>query len=225
MIEVISNNAVTLQNKERDKSILNGLKQKLKEKEKAIANLVKAIEAGAFSPSIQSRLSNLEEEKADIEGEIAMEQIEKPFITADQVRFYLEHFRDGDLEDESYCRDIIDIFVRAVYIFDDKYYITYYYTNDPSRQAPPDGSDLKCFAPPIKNPETMRVSGFFLLSADCGENRCPVIFSVLQKRLASFGASKTKKCPPDHCGQKGVILSACFLVQAVFPVAGLNPTI
>lgn len=161
MIEVISNNAVTLQNKERDKSILNGLKQKLKEKEKAIANLVKAIEAGAFSPSIQSRLSNLEEEKADIEGEIAMEQIEKPFITADQVRFYLEHFRDGDLEDESYCRDIIDIFVRAVYIFDDKYYITYYYTNDPSRQAPPDGSDLQCFAPPKRKATKQKLCGFY----------------------------------------------------------------
>ena len=148
MIEVISNNAVVLQNKERDKSILNGLKQKLREKEKAINNLVKAIESGAFSPSIQTRLSDLEEEKADIEGEIASEQIEKPFISADQVRFYLEHFRDGDLEDKSYCHDIIDIFVRAVYIFDDKYNITYYYTNDPSHQTPPDSSDLKCFAPP-----------------------------------------------------------------------------
>jgi hypothetical protein len=163
MIEVISNNAVALQNKERDKSILNGLKQKLREKEKAINNLVKAIESGTFSPSIQSRLSDLEEEKADIEGEIAMEQIEKPFISADQVRFYLEHFRDGDLEDESYCRDIIDIFVRSVYILDDKYYVTYYYTNDPSRQVPPDSSDLKCFAPPSKKPVIMWVTGFSFL--------------------------------------------------------------
>lgn len=148
MIEVISNNAVSLQIKEHDNSILNGLKQKLRTKERAISNLVKAIEAGAFSPSIQTRLSFLEEEKADIEGEIAAEQIEKPFISAEQVRFYLEHFRDGDINDEAYCRDMIDIFVRAVYIFDDKYCITYYYTNDPSRQAPPNNSDLKCFAPP-----------------------------------------------------------------------------
>lgn len=36
----------------------------------------------------------------------------------------LEHFRNGDLKDESYCRNIIDIVVRAVFIFDDKYYIT-----------------------------------------------------------------------------------------------------
>lgn len=105
--------------------------------------MVKAIEVGAFSPSIQSRLSTLEEEKADIEGEIAVEQIEKPFIVADQVRFYLEHFRDGDIKDESYCRDIIDVFVRAVYIFDDKYCITYVYTNDPNRQASSNSSDLK----------------------------------------------------------------------------------
>ncbi len=148
MIDVISQNAVTLQNKERDKSILNGLKQQLKEKEKAIANLVTAIEAGTFSPSIQSRLSALEEEKADIEGEIAVERIEKPFIAADQVRFYLKHFRDGDIHDKSYCRNIIDVFVRAVYIFDDKYCITYFYTNDPSRQAPPNKSDLEYLAPP-----------------------------------------------------------------------------
>lgn len=148
MIEVISNNAVDLQNREQDKSILNGLKQRLREKEKAITNLVKAIEAGTFSPSIQERLSALEKEKDGIEGEIAIEQIEKPFITANQVRFYLEHFRHGDINNIAYCHDIIDVFVRAVYVFDDKYYITYYYTNDPSRQVPPNGSDLKCYAPP-----------------------------------------------------------------------------
>ena len=151
MIEVISNNAVDLQNREQDKSVLNGLKRKLKEKEKAVANLVKSIEAGTFSPSIQERLSALEKEKDGIESEIAMEQIKKPFITAEQVRFYLEHFRHGDISDEAYCRDIIDVFVRAVYVFDDKYCITYYYTNDPSRQAPPDGSDLKCYAPPTQD--------------------------------------------------------------------------
>lgn len=148
MIEVISNNAVVLQNKERDNSILNDLERKLREKEKAINNLIKAIEAGTFSPSIQANLSALEEEKADIEGEIASEKIEKPFISADQVRFYLEHFRDGDISDEGYCHDIVNIFVRAVYIFDDKYYITYYYTNDPNRQTPPTRSDLQCLVPP-----------------------------------------------------------------------------
>ena len=150
MIDVISNNAVDLQNREKDNSILNGLKRKLREKEKAITNLVKAIEAGTFSPSIQERLSALEKEKDGIEGEIALEQIKKPFITAEQVRFYLEHFRQGDIDinDKEYCQDIIDVFVRAVYVFDDKYYITYYYTNDPSQQAPPDSSDLKHFGPP-----------------------------------------------------------------------------
>ena len=121
IIEVICNNAVTLQNKERDKSILHGLKQRLNEKE-----------------------------KADIEYD-ATEQIEKPFITVEQVRFYLEQFRDGDIEDESYCRDIIDVFVRSVYIYDDKYCITYYYSQDSGFQAPPNGSDLKCFAPPTRD--------------------------------------------------------------------------
>ena len=161
MIEVISSNAVDLQNREQDKSILNGLKQKLKEKEKAISNLVKAIEAGTFSPSIQERLSALEEEKDGIEGKIAMEQIKKPFITADQVRFYLEHFRHGDIKNKSYCHDIVDTFVRAVYVFDDKYYITYYYTDDPSHQPPPDSSDLKCFAPPCMRKSVKGFPHFF----------------------------------------------------------------
>lgn len=122
---------------------------------------MKAIEAGAFSPSIQTRLSTLEKEKADIEGEIAMEQIEKPFIPAEQVRFYLEHFRDGDIKDKFYCHDIIDIFVRSVYIFDNKYYITYY-TNDPIHQAPPASSGLKCFATPNTNPHGSRAFWFVL---------------------------------------------------------------
>jgi DNA invertase Pin-like site-specific DNA recombinase len=148
MIEVISNNAVELQKKEQSEGVIKELKQKLKEKEKAISNLIKAVEAGMFSPSIRARISSLEDEKACLEGEIAKEQIEKPFITSNQVKFYLEHFRNGNTNDTKYCRDIIDIFVRAVYIFDDKYYITYYYTNDSRFKCAPNGSDLECYGSP-----------------------------------------------------------------------------
>ena len=147
MIDYISENAVKMQRKENELNILSELEKQVSEKKKAIENLVKAIESGACSPAISERITALEEEKAGIESEIAIEKIQKPEISADQVRYYLENFRQGDIHNPDYCQRIIDIFVRAVYVYADRYCITYRYSGK-SESKEPKGSDLDCYAPP-----------------------------------------------------------------------------
>ena len=66
-----------------------------------------------------SRLMELESERANIEKGIARELIAEPKIERDQVVFFLERFRNGDLEDEGYRILLVDTFLNSVYLYDD----------------------------------------------------------------------------------------------------------
>lgn len=43
----------------------------------------------------------------------------KPTITKDMVVYWLRSFKNGDIDDESYQRRIIDTLVNSVFIYDD----------------------------------------------------------------------------------------------------------
>ena len=130
IMEQIADAAVRLQEAERDTSVLDGLKSRLRETEKALQNFVKAIEMGIFNETTASRMEQLEAEKKDLINLIELEQIEKPFITKDQILYILDCFRHGDPSDESFREHIIDVFISKVYLYDDnRLKIIYTYNN------------------------------------------------------------------------------------------------
>ncbi|MDL2220312.1 recombinase family protein, partial [Eubacteriales bacterium OttesenSCG-928-N14] len=106
-------------------SILPSLRQQLVDVEKRIANLMNAIEEGIRTDTTRQRLEELEERKADLEISIAQEQIEKPALTKEQILVFLKRFHDGDVNDHEYRKHIIDVFVNAVYLYDDKVVLMY----------------------------------------------------------------------------------------------------
>ena len=133
VIEAIADKVIELQGRERDKSLLHALEMELEGVKKSIANLVRAVEAGIFSESTQARLAELEKEKKTLEGRIAQEEIITPKVTKNQVIFWLEQFKDGDVYDPEYRKKIIDVFVRAVFVYDDHITITYNYIDESGR--------------------------------------------------------------------------------------------
>lgn len=139
-IERIADAAVRLQEAERDTSVLDGLKAQLKEKESALNNIMRAIEAGIFNNTTAARMQQLESEKLDLMNLIADESIEKPYITRDQILYILDSFRHGNPADESFRERIIDIFVTKIYLYDDnRLKIIYNYNNQISdTELPPD---------------------------------------------------------------------------------------
>ena len=72
----------------------------------------------------------LEATKGDLETEIAKEKIARPIIKREQVVYYLERFKGGNIDDKEYQRKIIDMFVNKVLLYDDKITITYNYSGD-----------------------------------------------------------------------------------------------
>lgn len=118
-IDIIATKAMELIEKNfADTSYLAGLQENLKEIDKRINNLLKAIEQGIITETTKSRLEELEAEKRQITAEIGQEELKKPLLSKERIMFWLYSFRNGSIEDENYKRTIIDTLVNSIYVYD-----------------------------------------------------------------------------------------------------------
>ena len=89
-----------------------------------------AIQADILTSSTKERLEALEGQKKDLEAKIAEEKLAKPVMKEEFVRFWLLHFRKLDLsqkEQRQALQALIDTFINAIYLYDDKVLITFNY--------------------------------------------------------------------------------------------------
>ena len=103
------------------------LHSQLAETESSIGNILKAIEQGIFTPSTKQRLDELEARKEEILVNIQTAERQKPKLTREQMTAWFEQFRHGDPANREFQKRLIDTFVNAVYVFDDKLVLTYNY--------------------------------------------------------------------------------------------------
>ena len=94
-----------------------------------LCNLVNAIQMGICNDATKKRMDELEARKAEIEVQIAKEEIAKPKLTRDQVCCYLHHFRTFDTNNFEHRRRFIDTFINRIFLYDDKIVITFNYQN------------------------------------------------------------------------------------------------
>ncbi len=109
----------------RENTVLPYLQQQLDEINTGIDNLVNAIQMGIFNEATKKRMNELVARKADIEIQIAKEEIAKPKLTRDQVCCYLYHFRTFDTNNFEHRRRFIDAFINRIFLYDDKIVITF----------------------------------------------------------------------------------------------------
>ena len=94
------------------------LAQKRSVLQKSIDNIAAAIERGIASETLMNRLVELEKEKKILDRQIADEEKDVFRIDRDQVVFWLSRFKDGNIEDESFRRQLIDLLVNSVTVWD-----------------------------------------------------------------------------------------------------------
>ena len=138
------------------------LKKQLAETEKGINNMLNAIQAGIFTPSTKQRLDELEETKSQLEISILQEEMHKPLLTREQIAFFIYRFRKFDVTKREQRQRLIDSFVNAVYLYEDKIILTFNY-KDGSKTitlADVEGSDLSSFGAPIKE---LKISSFLIM--------------------------------------------------------------
>ncbi len=103
------------------------LLRQLAEVEKGIENILNAIQAGIFTSSTKQRLESLEAEKQELSVQIIKEEVSRPSISKDKVLFYLTKYRKLNMKQLDQRRRLIDSFVNAIYLFDDRLVITFNY--------------------------------------------------------------------------------------------------
>ena len=148
--------------------------KQLKETNVAINNLLNAIQAGILNRSTKERFDQLEAIRDELENKIAAKKLAKPRITEEQLRFFLDRFRKLDVRQLSHRRMLIDTFVNAVFLYDDKLVLTYNFREGTETITFDDlknklgegfsGSDMSSVAAP-KTPKNPRFRAQRLLTA------------------------------------------------------------
>ena len=135
MIEELVDAALELQERQKDDSVLRGFEAELADVKRGIQNMLNAIEQGIITPSTKQRLEELESRRLELEISIEKEKDVRPDLSRDQLTFWLERFR-GIKNFDQYTRDymyaFIDMFIKAVYVYDDHLRIVCNFTDDDS---------------------------------------------------------------------------------------------
>lgn len=102
------------------------LTERKKEVAKGIENITKAIEKGIASDTLMNRLVELEKEAKHLD--FLLQDEERYIFRIDrwQIIYWLEQFKDGNIEDPDFRQHIIDLMVNSVTVWDepDGYRIT-----------------------------------------------------------------------------------------------------
>jgi hypothetical protein len=120
VLEWVADCCVAYQKREEAGSQLELLKAQRSEVKRSLDNVMKAIEAGIITVTTKGRLEELESELVRLDDSIAAEGAALVRMSRDEILYTLEKFCNGDIEDQEYRRKIVDTFVAAVYLWDDK---------------------------------------------------------------------------------------------------------
>lgn len=123
-ISRIAKEVMKIFKKEDENVNLKSLEKKLLQNERKHNNIMEAIadcDDRTIRQSFFAQVKKLEEERENIEIEIAHEQKKRPKqMSESHIKFFLNSLKNGDIEDIKYRKTLINIFLNKVYLYDDK---------------------------------------------------------------------------------------------------------
>ena len=118
---------IVFSNFQKENPAIQLLRQKLSETETALNNLLKAIEEGIITSTTKQRMLELEQTRDETNLKLIKAEMKKPTITKEGLILWLKQIQAMNLETKEHKQRLIDIFVNAVYLYDDKLVITFNY--------------------------------------------------------------------------------------------------
>ena len=197
---------LVMEAQQQENTRLPVLKEQLRDTEKRLANLLEAIEQGILTSTTKQRLDELEARKEALNTSILEEELKKPVLTREWIRFWLEKFRKGDVGSTEHQRQIIDTFVNSVYVFDDRVVLNFNFTDDSKTISREEvlGSSAVENAPPKKH-EILRLVLFLLPDGAISlvqflAHLLPNLFAPLVIDLRVDCEGRTGLCVSGFCG-------------------------
>ena len=81
----------------------------------------------AFDAPPKGSQKELENRRDELENRLACEKLAKPKVSAEFMTFWLHRFRKLDVRQQSHRKMLIDTFINAIFLYDDKMVITFNY--------------------------------------------------------------------------------------------------
>ena len=115
MIEKLTKKIMEIQENERQGDPATALRTELKGLKKKQKNIIEAIENGAGS-SLVARLNEIEARMDELTVEIERAQLQRPAVPEEIVRGWLQSFRSGDKNDQTFRKRLLQTFVADVIV-------------------------------------------------------------------------------------------------------------
>ena len=157
MIDKVAEEAIRLQNNDSRTIVHQQHIRNLSEIRQKIQNIVNAIADGFRTPAMKVQLEELTEEEEKLSKKIAEESYNSPTFTKEQLVDWMSGFRNGDTKSPKFRKQIVDIFVNAIYLYDDHFTISYHtgerkdvmsYSSATEAESLHEVSPLSDFGPP-----------------------------------------------------------------------------
>ena len=114
-----------------DTTYTKSLQKALDETERAINNLLRAIEAGIFNESTKDRMNELQEQKTELKMALAAAKLKEDMgLKKEHILFFLHQFTNMDYSDIDCQKRLIKTFLNTVFVYDDKVVLTFNYSGD-----------------------------------------------------------------------------------------------
>ncbi|MDD7027507.1 MAG: recombinase family protein [Lachnospiraceae bacterium] len=119
IIQLIADKVVEFQGKDTASYQINILQKQLNECKNKIKNIMSAIEAGIFTDTTKDRLVELEEEKEHLTLCLTKEKNKRTLFSREHIIYWLELFRDGNLDSPDFRDKFFNMFVNHVVVYED----------------------------------------------------------------------------------------------------------
>ena len=111
----------------KENTTLPLLRKEYAKTQASIDNLLTAMEQGIITPSTKERLEKLEQQKSELSIQIIKEEASQPTITKDEILFWFYHFRKLDTNKLEHRRRLIDSFINAIFLYDNRIVLIFNY--------------------------------------------------------------------------------------------------
>ena len=223
-IDKIAHEVVALCEKEKDNAALKRLEKLMRENERKQGNLMNAVaecEIDSVRKSLYQEIARLATEFDTLKSEYAIEQAGAVSLTISEVKFFLSQLRKGKADSLTYRKTLINVFVNAIYLYDDRFTIIFNSGDKPvtiddellseieENNAIAEGSLLDAVAPPRRR-ERRIVRGDFLRFA----KKSPLTLSVAAPLRSRSRLLRLFGCKHPHNAFASLPI-ACGFIRSV----------
>ena len=114
---------VALCEREQDNTNYKRLQKLLKEntrKQENVASAIVECDNEGVRKLMYEQVAKIQTERAELEKQLALEKASQVHLSVSDIKFFLKQLKKGKADDIRYRKTLINVFINAIYLYDDK---------------------------------------------------------------------------------------------------------